>query len=145
MNKVAIVTGGAAGIGQAVAQRLSQDQYLVIILDVNELGGRQVADEISANGRAAAFFAVDVTQEAAVESCFARIVWAHERIDVLVNVAGGSLHRYKFEEFPSAHWQAVIDANLTSTFLCCRSAVPVMKTRGSGVIINISSDIAFSG
>ena len=145
MNKVAVVTGGAGGIGQAVAQRLSEDHDLVILLDVNEQEGRRVADEISANGRSATFFAVDVTQESAVESCFARIVWAHQRIDVLVNVAGGSLHRHKFEEFPSAHWRAVLDANLTSTFLCCRSAVPVMKTQKSGVIINISSDLAYSG
>ncbi|HJU62641.1 MAG TPA: SDR family NAD(P)-dependent oxidoreductase, partial [Candidatus Binatia bacterium] len=69
----------------------------------------------------------------------------HGRIDVLVNVAGGSLHRHKIEEFPLEHWQTVIDVNLTSTFLCCRAAIGVMKSRKSGAIVNISSDIGFSG
>ena len=87
----------------------------------------------------------DVTDETEVQTTFDKIKAEHGRIDVLVNVAGGSMHRHPLDEFPLAHWQAVIDANLTSTFLCCRAVTRLMKNQKSGAIVNISSDIAFSG
>ena len=99
MNRVAVVTGGASGIGQAVVERLTRNGFTGVILDINEDGGKQVA----------------------------------------------SLHRHKIEEFPLDHWQAVIDVNLTSTFLCCRAVIGLMKSQKSGAIVNISSDIGFSG
>jgi 3-oxoacyl-[acyl-carrier protein] reductase len=145
MNKVAVVTGAASGIGQAVAERLASDAFTVVILDINEDGGKKVAAELHGREKQATSIRLDVTREADVEKTFQKIVLDHGRIDVLVNVAGGSFHRHAFEEFPLAHWQAVLDANLTSTFLCCRAATPVMKKQKSGTIINISSDIAFSG
>lgn len=145
MNKVAAVTGGASGIGRAVVQRLVEADLIAIILDINDDAGRQVAAEFQRVGKKAAFTHIDVTRENEVQESFRKILSDHGRIDVLVNVAGGSLHRHAFEEFPLAHWQAVIDANLTSTFLCCRAVTSVMKKQKSGTIINISSDIAFSG
>jgi NAD(P)-dependent dehydrogenase (short-subunit alcohol dehydrogenase family) len=80
-----------------------------------------------------------------VQKTFQKIISDHGHIDVLVNVAGGSLHRHPIGEFPLDHWRAVIDANLTSTFLCCRAVIDSMKTQKSGAIVNISSDIGFSG
>src|SRR5215470_4703102 len=145
MNKVAVVTGGASGIGQAVVERLSRDDFTGVILDINEEGGKQVAAEIQAHGKQAIFIRLDVTQEVEVQKTFQKIISDHGRVDVLVNVAGGSLHRHKIEEFPLDHWQAVIDVNLTSTFLCCRAVVREMKNQKSGAIVNISSDIGFSG
>jgi 3-oxoacyl-[acyl-carrier protein] reductase len=145
MSKVAVVTGAASGIGQAVAERLARDDFRVVILDINEEGGKQVAAEIQARGKQAAFIALDVTREADVQKTFQQIISDHGRIDVLVNVAGGSLHRHKIEEFPLDHWQAVIDVNLTSTFVCCRAVTGLMKSQKSGAIVNISSDIGFSG
>jgi len=145
MNKVAVVTGGASGIGQAVVERLSRDDFTGVILDINEEGGKQVAAEIQAHGKQAIFIRLDVTQEVAVQKTFQKIISDHGRVDVLVNVAGGSLHRHKIEEFPLDHWQAVIDINLTSTFLCCRAVIGVMTRQKSGAIVNISSDIGFSG
>jgi 3-oxoacyl-[acyl-carrier protein] reductase len=145
MSKVAVVTGAASGIGQAVAERLARDDFRVVILDINEEGGKQVAAEIQARGKQAAFIALDVTREADVQKTFQQIISDHGRIDVLVNVAGGSLHRHKIEEFPLDHWQAVIDVNLTSTFVCCRAVTGLMKSQKSGTIVNISSDIGFSG
>ena len=127
MNKVVIVTGGASGIGQAVVERLARDDFTVVILDINEEGGKQVAAEIQGRGKPAAFIALDVTREADVQKTFQKIISDHGRIDVLVNVAGGSLHRHPIEEFPLDHWRAVIDANLTSTFLCCRAVIDLMK------------------
>ena len=145
MNNVAVVTGGASGIGQAVVERLSKGAFTGVILDINEEGGKQVAAEIQAHGKQAVFVVLDVTREADVQKTFQRIISDHGRVDVLVNVAGGSLHRHKIEEFPLDHWQEVIDLNLTSTFLCCRAVIGVMKRQKSGAIVNISSDIGFSG
>ncbi len=145
MNKIAVVTGGASGIGQAVVERLVRDDFTALILDVNEEGGRQVAAQLQGRGKQAAFVRLDVTQETDVQAGFQQIISAHGRIDVLVNVAGGSMHRHKAEEFPLAHWHAVVDTNLTGTFLCCRAVIGTMKSQRSGAIINISSDIAFSG
>lgn len=145
MNKVAVVTGGAGGIGQAVSQRLSTDKYTVVILDMNDQAGKQVVADFGKRGVELRFHRADLTDEAQAQAAFEKITAEFHRIDVLVNVAGGSMHRHKFEEFPLKHWQAVIDANLTSTFLCCRAIVAMMKNQKSGSIVNISSDIAFSG
>ena len=145
MTQVAVVTGGASGIGQAVVERLVKDDFAVVILDINEEGGRQVAAEIQRRGKQATFIRLDVTREADVQNAFQKIISDYGRIDVLVNVAGGSLHRHKIEDFPLDHWQAVIDVNLTSTFICCRAVTGLMKSQKSGAIVNISSDIGFSG
>ena len=145
MNKVAVVTGAASGIGQAVVERLTKENYAAVILDINEEGAKQVATEIQRRGQQAMFIRLDVTRESDVQATFEKIIADHSRVDVLVNVAGGSMHRHKIEEFPLDHWQAVIDANLTSTFLCSRSVIGQLKKQKSGAIINISSDIAFSG
>jgi NAD(P)-dependent dehydrogenase (short-subunit alcohol dehydrogenase family) len=145
MSKVTVVTGGAGGIGQAVAERFAQDGSCIMLLDVNAQSGNQVAAALLQRGAETAFFPIDLTQESEVQAIFERIVAAHSRIDVLVNVAGGSLHRHPLATFPLSHWRAVIDANLTSTFLCCRAAIAPMAAQKSGAIVNISSDIAFSG
>src|SRR6266545_1300095 len=145
MNKVAVVTGGAGGIGQAVADRFSKDNYRVIILDVNDEAGKQVAADFRKRSVEISFHRADLTQETEVEVTFEKIKADYSRIDVLVNVAGGSMHRHRFEEFPLKDWQTVVDANLTSTFLCCRAVVGMLKNQKSGAIVNISSDIAFSG
>src|SRR5438105_8353059 len=145
MNKIAAVTGAASGIGQAVAECLARNDFIVVILDINEEGGKQVAAEIQRRGKQATFIALDMTREADVQKTFQKIISDHGRIDVLVNVAGGSLHKHKIEEFPLDHWQAVIDVNLTSTFLCCRAVNGFMKSQKSDEMGNISSDIGISG
>jgi NAD(P)-dependent dehydrogenase (short-subunit alcohol dehydrogenase family) len=145
MNKIAVVTGAASGIGRAVVERLAKEDFSGVILDIDDEGGQRVAGEIQRRGKQAAFMRVDVTQEDAVRAAFDKIISDHGRIDVLVNVAGGSLHRHDIEEFPLDHWRAVIDLNLTSTFLCCRAVAGSMKSQKSGAIVNISSDIGFSG
>src|SRR6266496_154923 len=144
MNKVAIVTGGAGGIGQAVADRLAK-KNAVVILDMNNDAGKQVVADFRKRGVELSFHRVNLTQENEVKTTFEKITAAHGRIDTLVNVAGGSMHRHRFEEFPLQDWQTVVDANLTSTFLCCRAVVGMMRNQKSGAVVNISSDIAFSG
>jgi NAD(P)-dependent dehydrogenase (short-subunit alcohol dehydrogenase family) len=145
MNKIAVVTGGASGIGRAVAERLARDDLTAVVVDVNHQDGSRVAAEIQGRGKSAVFLPLDVTRENEIQDGFRKIISDHGRIDVLINVAGGSLHRHEVENFPLAHWQAVIELNLTSTFLCCRAAVGVMKSQKSGAMVNISSDIGFSG
>jgi NAD(P)-dependent dehydrogenase (short-subunit alcohol dehydrogenase family) len=145
MNRTAVITGGAGGIGRAIAQRFAREKQNVLIMDVNGDAGAQVADELNGRGIAFEFLRVDVTSEQEVQSAFDKIRTEHGAIDALVNVAGGSMHRHPLDEFPLLHWQTVVDANLTSTFLCCRAVVPGMKAQKAGAIVNISSDIAFSG
>ena len=145
MTKIAIVTGAASGIGKAVVERFAEEDISSIILDIDESGGKNVAAEIQQRRKQATFMRLDVTNEIEVQSVFEKIKSAHGRVDILVNVAGGSMHRHPLEEFTLAHWQAVIDVNLTSTFLCCRAVTRLMKAQKSGAIVNISSDIGFSG
>lgn len=145
MSKLAVVTGAASGIGKAVVERFAKEDVSSIILDIDETGGKNVAAEIQQRGKQATFMRLDVTSENEVQSIFEKIKSTHGRIDILVNVAGGSMHRHPLEEFPLAHWRAVIDVNLTSTFLCCRAVMESMKSQKSGAIVNISSDIGFSG
>jgi NAD(P)-dependent dehydrogenase (short-subunit alcohol dehydrogenase family) len=145
MHKIAVVTGAASGIGRAIVERLAKGDVSSIILDIDEIGGRKVAAEIHRGENKATFMRLDVTSENEVQSVFEAIKSLHGRIDILINVAGGSMHRHPLEEFPLEHWRGVIELNLTSTFLCCRAATPLMKNQKSGAIVNVSSDIAFSG
>jgi 3-oxoacyl-[acyl-carrier protein] reductase len=145
MNKVAVVTGGAGNIGQAVVDRLAKDIYGIVILDMNQDAGNQVVSEFAKRNIKVEFHCAHLDQEAEVKATFDKIISERQRIDLLVNVAGGSFFRHKFEDFPLDHWRAIIDANLTSTFLCCRAVTVLMKQQKSGAIVNISSDIAYSG
>jgi len=145
MTRVSVITGGASGIGKATAERLAQDSHHIVILDINEDAGKAAAAEIQGRGQSARFMRLDVTQETAVKETFHKIVSDHGRIDVLVNVAGGTTHWHTIEEFPLKHWQETIDLNLTSTFLCSREVIGAMKNQKSGCIINTSSDLGFTG
>lgn len=145
MNKIAIVTGGAGNIGQAVVARLAKDHYQIVILDMNQDAGRSVVADFAQRNIELDFHGANLSDEAAVNSTFEAIIAKHGRVDLLVNVAGGSFFRHKFEDFPLDHWRTIIDANLTATFLCCRAVTVLMKNQKAGAIVNISSDIAYSG
>ncbi len=145
MSKIAIVTGGAGNIGQAVVERLAKDHYQSVILDLNQDAGTQVVETFAKRKITVDFRCANLSDESAVQSAFDAIIGKHRRVDLLVNVAGGSFFRHKFEDFPLDHWRTVIDANLTATFLCCRAVTVLLKKQKSGAIVNISSDIAYSG
>jgi NAD(P)-dependent dehydrogenase (short-subunit alcohol dehydrogenase family) len=145
MNKIAIVTGGAGNIGQAVVERLAKDNFQIIILDMNPDAGKQVVGSFARANVNLEFHCANLADEAAVKTAFDTIIGNHGRVDLLVNVAGGSFFRHKFEDFPLDHWRTIIDANLTATFLCCRAVTVLMKRQKAGAIVNISSDIAYSG
>lgn len=145
MEKVAVVTGGAGDIGQAVVERLAKENFCIVILDMNQDAGNQVVGEFAKRNIALDSHCANLSQEAEVKTTFDKILSDHKRVDLLVNVAGGSFFRHKFEDYPLDHWRTVIDANLTATFLCCRAVTVLMRNQKSGAIVNISSDIAFSG
>jgi NAD(P)-dependent dehydrogenase (short-subunit alcohol dehydrogenase family) len=131
-GKVAIVTGGAQGIGWAIAEGLGKEGATVVVADLNPGEGGIRADVSSED---------DVTRM--VEETVAR----HGRIDVLVNNAGlyASLAMRPFTEIPLEEWRQVMDVNVASMFLTCRAVVPLMREQGGGKIVNISSGTPFRG
>jgi NAD(P)-dependent dehydrogenase (short-subunit alcohol dehydrogenase family) len=127
MSKIAVVTGGAGNIGTAIVERLAKDDYRIIILDMNQEAGKQVIGEFGKRNIVLEFHCAHLDQEAEVKATFDKVIANHRRIDLLVNVAGGSFFRHKFEDFPLDHWRTIVDANLTSTFLCCRAVTVLMN------------------
>ena len=144
-NKVAVVTGGAGGIGQAVVRRLAQSGFVVCILDQNEKAGQEIVDLIEQEKHEACFYRVDLKRPAEIKKVFESLYAKTQRIDVLVNLAGGTLHKHPITEFPLSEWREVIDVNLKATFLCCQAVCKHMRQAKSGVIINTSSNFGITG
>ena len=140
-GRVAVITGGAAGIGQATALRLAAEGATVVIGDVDEAAGKSVADQV--NGL---FVPVDVTQEDQVENLFDTAYLLYGSVDIAVNNAGISpVDDGSIETTDLATWQRVHDVNLTSVFLCCRAALRYMARQNHGSIINTASFLALMG
>jgi NAD(P)-dependent dehydrogenase (short-subunit alcohol dehydrogenase family) len=131
-GKIAIVTGGARGIGRAIADGLAAEGATVVIVDLDP-----PPDGIRA----------DVSSEEDVERMTEEVVARHGGIDILVNNAGlyASLAMRPFTEIPPEEWRRVMDVNVASMFLACRAVVPRMRERGGGKIVNISSGTPFRG
>jgi 2-dehydro-3-deoxy-L-rhamnonate dehydrogenase (NAD+) len=136
LSKTALVTGAARGIGLAIASRLAADGARVAVLD---LDGAAVDAAAKTVGGGAIALVADVTKAAEVDSAVDRVVDAWGRLDILVNNAGITGRSFPIWELSEEDWRRVIDADLTSVFLCCRAAVKVMLRQGSGRIINIAS------
>jgi NAD(P)-dependent dehydrogenase (short-subunit alcohol dehydrogenase family) len=140
-EQVAIVTGGAKGIGKAIADRLAKDGMRIVIADL------QGAEEAAAAYPGGVGLTIDVASELDVERMAAEVEERCGRIDVLVNNAGlyASLEMRSFSEIPVEEWRRVMDVNVLSMFLTCRAVVPRMKASGGGRIVNISSGTPFRG
>lgn len=138
-DKVAIVTGGAAGIGRAVCLMLAREGARVAVTDVQEEQGRGVADQITEAGGEARFWPLDVGDEHAVASVFEEIVAAFGEIDILVNNAGVSGPNKPTHEVDEEEWDAVQKVNVKGVFFCTKHSIPSMKRAGGGSIINLSS------
>jgi sorbitol-6-phosphate 2-dehydrogenase len=138
-DKIAIVTGGAQGLGAAICQRLAREGAHVVVADLNLKGAQETAAEIAeGTGRQTIAVRVDVTDEAQVEAMVQRAVDRFGRLDILVSNAG-ILIAEAVDEFPAEKWRAVINVNLTGYFLCAKHAARVMIDQGSGAIIQINS------
>jgi len=138
-DRVAIVTGAAQGLGEAIAHRLAAEGANVVVADLNENGARKVASEIERERRAKALAVrCDVTSEDEVAAMVGAAVDAFGRLDILVSNAG-ILIAGDVVEFEPARWRKVIEVNLVGYFLCAREAARVMRARRNGVIIQINS------
>ena len=138
-DRIALVTGGAQGLGQAISMRLSQEGAHVVVADIKEETAQATAEKIMANtDRRAIAVKADVTDEAQVESMIARAAQEFGRLDIVVSNAG-ILIAEEVTEFPVDKWRAVINVNLFGYFLVAKHAARVMKEQRSGVIIQINS------
>jgi NAD(P)-dependent dehydrogenase (short-subunit alcohol dehydrogenase family) len=139
-DRVAIVTGGAQGIGRAIAQRLHEEGASVVIADLQ--GHEQAAAELDGLG-----VRVDVSQEADLAALATAVLERYGRIDALVNNAGifSSLVPKPFEEIDVAEWRRVYDVNVLGMFLATRAVVPAMRAAGFGRIVNIASGTPYKG
>jgi len=143
-GKVAIVTGGNGGIGLGMARGLAGAGARVIVAARNEEKSRSAARELQALGTEAIAITADVTDEASVEALIAETIERCGRLDVLVNNAGINI-RKPAHELALDEWHKVLDTNLTSAFLCSRSAYPQLKRAGRGKIINVGSMLSIFG
>ncbi len=147
-DRVALVTGGAAGIGKATAVRFAEEGAKVVICDVNAEAGEAVAAEIGAK-----FYKVNIADRLAVQEWIEAVMAEYGRIDILINNAGvlrdGQLVKVKEGELvgfmSEADFDLVISVNLKGVFNCTQSVAPIMINQGSGVILNASSIVGLDG
>ncbi len=147
-RKVAIVTGGASGIGRATALLFAQEGARVAIFDLDVAGGQQAAEEIHARGGTAIFARTDMSIAQDVEAAVKRTVEKFNRLDVIFNGAG--LSGRKWGDGPTADcteeaWDHVLAINLKSVFLGCKYAIREMLRTGGGAIVNLSSVLGLVG
>ncbi len=140
LNRNAIVTGAAQGMGLAVAKALLQEGARALLTDVNESGVLAAARGIDPSGARAAGKKGDVANPEEVRAFVKEVKARWGKVDILVNNAGGALHTpHVLEEIREQDWNLVIDVNLKGTFLCCQAVIPEMAKQGRGVIINMSA------
>ena len=143
-NKVAVITGGAQGIGRVIALGMVREGAKVVVADLQSEKARSVADEVKTLGGEALAVDVDVAEETSVRH-LAEVTFANfGRIDILVNDAGIYL-KSSVVEMSEADWDRTLDINLGGNFLCCRAFVPAMRAQKNGRIISMASGIGHYG
>ena len=141
-DKVALVTGGAGGLGGATARRMAEEGAMVVLADLADEPGQALAEQIGGD-----YQRLNVTSEESWEACVQAVDAKHGRIDVLVNGAGieGDFVNGSPETTSLEQWRKVLSVNLDGTFLGCKHVLPVMKRAGKGSIVNISSMASILG
>ena len=143
-NKVAVITGGAQGIGRAIALGMAREGARLVVADLQAAKAEAVADEVRALGTEALAVAVDVSDEKSVQQLADRTFERFGRVDILVNDAGIYL-KAPLTQKTEEDWDRTLDINLGGNFLCARAFVPAMRRQKSGRIISIASSIANTG
>ena len=138
-NKVAIVTGGALGIGRETCILLAKEGAKVAITDVLDKEGQKLAEEINRSGGVAKFWHLNVTNEKEVENVYAEVVREFGKINATVNNAGVAGVDKPTHELTEKEWDAVMDVNVKGVFFCTKHAIAHMQRSGSGSIVNLSS------
>lgn len=137
-NKVAIITGAGMGMGKAEAILFAREGAQVIVADINEDAGKNVAEEISKAGHRAVFMRLDVSSEIEWKTVTEKVVSTYGKIDILVNNAGILLFK-SLEDTTEEDWDSIMRVNSKGVFFGCKHVVEGMKEAGGGSIINISS------
>ena len=135
-GKVAVVTGGAQGIGRAIVEKLAREGARVCFLDRDEAAGAMTLREIGDPG--VSFTRADITREKEVAAAMEEVGRAGGRLDVLVNNAGINAY-FDAAAMTEAEWDSVFAVDLKGAWLCCKHALPMMKRQGGGSIVNIAS------
>jgi NAD(P)-dependent dehydrogenase (short-subunit alcohol dehydrogenase family) len=143
-GKVAIITGGASGIGLASAKRLAEAGAYIGLCDINESNGKEAVAEIQDLGTEARFYVCDVTSDSDCRRVVNQIFGDFGRIDILFNNAG-IIWRKSVTELTEDEWDAVLDVNLKAIFLFSRYVIPLMEKSGKGSIINAGSGWGLKG
>jgi len=144
-SKVAVVTGAASGIGRAIAERMANSGWRVVLADIDERTAHEAADALGESGGTSLAHHVDVTDRGSVASAIDKAVTAFGQLDVLVSNAG-IMDRAPFLEMTENFWHHVIDTNLTGAFLCGQAAARQMIAQGTGGrIVNVSSNSGIFG
>ena len=144
-DKIAIVTGGASGIGAKTAELFVQEGGKVLIADVNPERIAKTVDSLNkVNGGVKGFYC-DVTDEKQVVQMIEDAISHFGTIDFLVNSAGVGGGMNPLENAPRAEWQRILDINLTGTIHCCKTVMPILRQKNGGRIVNIASEAAVSG
>jgi len=143
-DRVAIVTGGGAGIGRATALLFSHEGARIVVADISMQAARQVAEEITRENRDAVALTTDVMQRDSVQKMVEESLRRWGRIDILVNIVGGSFPKPVLE-MEESEWDRVVNLNLKSVYLCCRAVLPAMAQGRYGKIVNLASAQAFTG
>ncbi|OMC48633.1 SDR family NAD(P)-dependent oxidoreductase [Mycolicibacterium fortuitum] len=144
MSRVAVVTGGASGMGEATCHELGRRGHQVAVLDVNADAAQRVADDLRSTGVTAFAVGADITDRAAVEVAFGKVRSELGPVGILVTSAG--MFGYaSFTDITEKSWAQMIEVNLSGTFRCCQVALPDMVEAGWGRIVMISSSSAQRG
>lgn len=143
-NKVAVITGGADGIGKAAVELFASEGAKVVIWDMNEVKGKETADALTAKGMEVAFMKVNTADFQLVENAANAVNTSYGRIDILINNAGITRDSTLKKMTPD-QWQSVIEVNLTGVFNCTKCVSAFMTEQNYGRIVNTSSVVALYG
>lgn len=144
-NRVAVITGGAKGLGRAFALQMAEEGAAVLVVDIDNLD--ETVKQVKAMGGRADLFQADVTRPEDMQAMAEAAVKAFGRIDILVNNAAvyGGIKRKPFHEIDPQEWDLVMMVNVKGAFLAAQAVFPYMQKQGYGKIVNLASEVFFTG